>query len=207
MNISKSHPRAPQKHDEIILVAPRSLLMQESWHGLKTDGLSQFIQRIQEYKEFHPRSLMEQDEQFKQIVSYMIFKFEDSIFLMQRKASASEQRLKNKLSIGIGGHLKQEDIIGDEIITWIFREFHEEIRYTGSIKPTLLGFMNDDTNSVGRMHLGAVFLFEGDTNDIAIKSELKEGKLVPLKELNTYYDSMETWSQLITMYLSTIYAQ
>ena len=52
---------------------------------------------------------------------------------MQRRAQTTEKRLMNKYSMGIGGHLRQTDITGKNVIEWARREFDEEIKYAGEI--------------------------------------------------------------------------
>ena len=186
-------------HDEEILVIKSSEF--NLWQGLKQSNLEEIIEIINKKQEFFPRSQMELDENFKQIIPYLVFKYEDSIFLMQRKDSSSEQRLKNKLSIGIGGHIRQEDISTKSIFDWAEREFHEEIDYNSDFKSEIIGILNDDSNSVGRVHLGVVFLLTGDSDQIKIKSELKSGLLVPTKDLQELIPKMETWSQIVSEFM------
>ncbi len=57
--------------------------------------------------------------------------------------------------------------------------------------------LNDDSNSVGRVHVGCVLLLEGDSDDISVKSELKSGMLLPVEEIKKVYASLETWSQIV----------
>lgn len=189
-------------HDEAILVVKTSHI-QNLWQGLKTSNIENFVSLINEKKEFHPRSLMELDENYKQIIPYLVFKFEDSIFVMQRKSTASEQRLKNKLSIGIGGHVREEDISNKSIFDWAKREFHEEIDYQGNLDAKLIGILNDDSNSVGKVHIGLVFLLNGNSDKIKIKSELKSGKLIPIKEIPFFMSKMETWSQIVSEFITS----
>ncbi len=121
----------------------------------------------------------------------------DKYFLMQRKSDASEARLKNKHSLGIGGHIRQEDIGSKTIFDWAAREFAEEIEYNGSFEIEPIGLLNDDSNPVGQVHLGFVFLLKGDSDKIKIRSELKEGKLLTLQECKQLYPAMENWSQIV----------
>ncbi len=116
---------------------------------------------------------------------------------MQRQAKASEQRHKGKFTLGLGGHIRQEDMSTDSIFDWATREFHEEVSYNGSIEIETLGILNDDSNAVGQVHLGLVLLIKGNNADISIKSELKSGTMMTLNELTSYYDDMETWSQMV----------
>ena len=121
----------------------------------------------------------------------------DRYFVMQRKASASEQRLASKLSLGIGGHMRQEDMQGTTLFDWAQREFHEEVSYSGTLTITPLGILNDDTNDVGKVHLGIVLIAQGDNDAIMIKSEHKSGQLMTKQECQEQCLKMESWSQLI----------
>ena len=48
------------------------------------------------------------------------------------------------------------------------------------------------------MHLGVVFLVEGDTPNIAIRETKKlAGELLTLDEMRRFYLQMESWSQIV----------
>lgn len=191
------------KQDELILVVKRKDLFAHHapWSGLKEVHFDTYLQTIQEKKEFLPRSLMEVDTSYKQIIPYLIFEHNNTYFLMQRQGDATEKRLQNKYSLGIGGHIRQEDMTSDSIIEWAKREFHEEVSYDGDVQVTPLGVLNDDSNPVGQVHVGFVFLLTGAHGDISVKSELKSGKLLTLDECKTYFTSMESWSQIVFEFL------
>jgi predicted NUDIX family phosphoesterase len=188
-----------QKHDEDILVVKRSILFSKrpAWQGLDADSLPELIQLITEHREFHPRSQMEVDRRYKQIIPYLVFTHNGRYFLMQRQAHASEQRLKNKFSLGIGGHVRKEDLQTTDIMGWAQREFEEEIAYQGTYTVKPLGLLNDDSNAVGEVHLGLVLLLEGSTDSISVRSELKSGSLYSIDECKDYYPQMESWSQYV----------
>lgn len=197
------HIPQPHVHDEQILVVKRSLLLgNQTLHGFKEDSLDSMLTLIQKHQEFLPRSQMELDPTYKQIIPYLIFRHADQYFLMQRRADSSEQRLKNKCTLGIGGHIRQEDMTQSSIISWAEREFDEEITYHGDIIWRPLGIVNDDTNAVGQVHIGLVFLAEGSSDQITVKSELKSGTLVSLDTCKEQYDRLETWSQFIVDFLA-----
>lgn len=198
--LQKNTPKPQLVNDEQILVVQRAHLFAneaDAWQGIRRTQTDTFINLIYAQQEFKPRSAMELDPTYKQIIPYMIFQSEDRYFLMQRRATASEKRLQNKYSLGIGGHVRQEDVVGANLMDWARREFHEEIAYNGNLNVTTLGILNDDTNEVGRVHLGLVLLLQGDSSEIAIKSELKSGQLLTLGECATYYDQLESWSQCV----------
>ncbi len=192
-------PKPTIKRDEQILVVKRSALFAEvePWHGMNATVFDTLFKTVEQHQEFHPRSLMEEDPTYKQIIPYLVFKHEDKYFLMQRQAKASEQRLKSKYSLGIGGHIRQEDLTNADIMGWAEREFDEEINYTGSYTVKPLGVLNDDSDPVGQVHIGFVLLVEGQSGDISIKSELKSGKLYSLEECEKFYPTMESWSQMV----------
>ncbi len=216
------------KHDESILVVKRNHLFPDgAWQGLKPVDFDHYLHIIECKQEFHSRSLMETDETYKQIIPYLIFEHENKYFLMQRQSNASEKRLQNKYTLGIGGHIRREDLQShsfpsqasvfakatpdrqDEqggknshpIFNWANREFHEEVNYDGSFTIEPLGILNDDSNAVGKVHIGFVFLLHGNSDQISIKSELKSGRLVDLAECTTHMSAMEQWSQRVLAFL------
>jgi predicted NUDIX family phosphoesterase len=192
-----------QKHDEHILVVPREQIFADAqaWHGLKEVDFDQYLQIINDKKEFLPRSIMETEPVYKQIIPYLVFTHDDKYFLMQRKSDASEARLRNKLTLGIGGHIRQEDMQSNSLFAWALREFHEEVEYAGNISVKPLGILNDDSNDVGKVHIGFVLLLQGDSADITIKSELKSGIMMTLQECSAQRETMESWSQFVVDFL------
>lgn len=191
------------KKDEKILVVKRTEIFKDlPWNGLKEVSFDTYLEIIKTKQEFLWRSQMEEDPSYKQIIPYLVFSYEGKLFLMQRKSSSSETRLSSKFSLGIGGHIREEDLAGKTIFDWATREFNEEVNYKGELKIKPLGLLNDDTNAVGQVHIGFVFLLEGNSDQINIKSELKQGNLVSLDECKQYYDRMETWSQIVFDFLS-----
>jgi len=190
------------KQDENILVVKRDYLFDEdSWFGIQKPKDNLFVQTILSRKEFLPRSLMERDQVYKQIIPYLVFNYQDRYFLMQRRSKSSEQRLRSKYSLGIGGHIRQEDIKNADVASWARREFHEEVDYKGSVSIEFLGVLNDDSNDVGKVHIGFVYLLKGDKPDICVKQELQSGTLLTLQECEEYYDAMENWTQIVFDFL------
>jgi predicted NUDIX family phosphoesterase len=65
---------------------------------------------------YQPRSAMEQDPSFKQLIPYVIFRHRDAagrthLFQYTRGKGQGEARLHAKRSIGIGGHISADDAI------------------------------------------------------------------------------------------------
>lgn len=185
---------------EQILVIPSSKLFEHhtQWHGINHQNIESILATIVQYQESMQRSIAENNQTYKQIISYLIFTFEGQLFVMQRKNKPNEQALANKLSIGIGGHMTQTDIQGQTLFDWVSREFEEEVTYEGNLQMHTIGFLNDDTNEVGQRHLGLVILLKGDNPNIAIHgNEHKSGQLMSMEECFEKLDQFEAWSQII----------
>lgn len=199
---------AAQYHDEQILVVPRTALFPDgAWHGLAAINAENFSATVTTHGQFLPRAEMEVNPAYKQIIPYLIFEYNGRYFMMERRAEASEQRLKSKLSLGIGGHIRSEDIDGTDIATWAAREFEEEVSYSGSYTIELIGALNDDSNAVGEVHVGVVYLLRGNSDQIAIKSEHKSGMLLTLEECLSMKERFENWSQIVLDFLANKSAQ
>ena len=190
-------------HDEEILVVAHKKLFPKGFPASKLTSVDMALYQQQALRDgcFMWRSQVETDLSHKQIIPYLVFNYKDTYFLMQRSSSASDVRLRNKYSLGIGGHINRADIEGKSFTQWAEREFAEEISYNGSFSVKPIGLINDESNQVGQVHTGFVFLLKGDSNDIAIRSELKNGRLATLDEIECEYENMETWSQIVFDYL------
>lgn len=197
------HQPLHQNYSEEILVVRRNILFQNNpaWNGINTTTFDTFVENIQRHAAYIPRAHAETNPAYKQIIPYMIFRFEQKIFVMQRKSTASEQRLANKYSLGIGGHIRQEDIIDNDIFSWAKREFEEEVSYNGSLKISKIGVLNDESTEVSKVHLGMVLLLEGDNENIQIKDEHKSGMLLTFTECKALYPLLENWSQMVLNFL------
>ncbi len=182
--------------ESILVVKREHLFPQGAWNGIRVDNFTRYLNIITTKKEFLPRQDMEQNPLYKQIIPYLIFTHEEKLFVMQRRATASETRLQNKYTLGIGGHIRQEDIKTGDLFDWANREFHEEISYHDTMTIEPLGVINDDTNDVGEVHIGFVFLLHGHSADITIKSELKSGTLMTIDECLKRAPKFESWSQI-----------
>jgi len=192
--------------DENVLVVRRSLFDElGSFHGLNFEPekyLQALLSRGNNF--FLPRAQAENDPAHKQIIPYAIIAHGDTVLHYVRGKKAGEQRLVAKGSIGIGGHMNQEDeslfnFAVDEAAyrAGVEREVNEEIRIETVFKDRTVALLNDDTTEVGRVHLGIVHLFRLAEPKVA-KREAMITNMAFLKkeELLARRDSLETWSQL-----------
>ncbi|WP_158214433.1 NUDIX domain-containing protein, partial [Staphylococcus aureus] len=79
------------------------------------------------------------------------------------------------------------------------RELEEEVGLSEQDSQNMeyIGFINDDNNEVGKVHIGVVFKITVSTNDV----EAKETDTLRIKWVEKgnieSYDDFETWSALI----------
>ena len=190
--------------DENVLVVRRSLFDQlGSFQGLNFEPqkyLNALLSRGNNF--FIPRAAAENDPAHKQIIPYAIIACGNRILHYVRGKKAGEQRLVAKGSIGIGGHMNDED---ESLFAWdekayragVEREVSEEIKIETNFEDRIVALLNDDTTEVGRVHLGIVHLFRL----IEPKVEKREAMITSLAfltkdELRARRDILETWSQI-----------
>jgi len=153
---------------------------------------------------FLPRKQAENDPTHKQIIPYALLAFRDKILFYVRGKKAGEQRLVAKGSIGIGGHMNQDDeslfnFAIDEAAyrAGVEREVNEEVKIDTKFEDKIVALINDDTTEVGQVHLGVVHVFKLAEP----KVEKREAMITSLaflgkNELMARRGSLETWSQL-----------
>lgn len=190
-----------QALDEEVLVIPTSALHQVGLFQGFCPEADRYIERLfrPEYFQFLPRSRAENDPAFKQLIPYVVLRYGTQIFVYRRGKAGNEKRLHELLSIGVGGHIGRDDIVTEiSYRTAMLRELEEEIDIQGGYQERCLGLINDDSTSVGQVHLGIVHVFKL-SNPLVTPREnaLRDGQLLPLAELKTRRNEFETWSQFV----------
>lgn len=196
------------KFDEQIIVVPRKVLFNDEknafngfLHKNNIKGKDIF-NALSEY-EVKRRGDMEEDSTFKQLISYCLLENEKGeILVYERLSGGGEERLHGQSSIGVGGHMN--DVMGADSINEVLRvnaqrELEEEVSLAKEDSQNMeyLGFINDDNNEVGKVHMGIVFKITVNTTDV----EAKETDTLRIKWVEKgsieSYDDFETWSALI----------
>ncbi len=185
--------------EQVLVVRRDEIFPDGAWHGFVSDHLERHQRVIREHHFFKPRDEVENDPSFQQIIPYVVFRHRDRYLLTHRLRASSEKRLRKQYSLGVGGHINPGDLEGgDPILDGLKREWAEEVVYDGRFEARLLGFLNEDSSPVSKVHLGVVFLVDGDTAEIKIRETDKlAGELLTLEEMRMYYLSMESWSQIV----------
>jgi predicted NUDIX family phosphoesterase len=192
-----------QKVDERVLVVPSAELDRLG----RFQGFSAEAERyitallVPELMQYRPRSQVEDDPSFKQIIPYVVFRSGDAVFCYTRGKSQGEARLHRLRSLGVGGHVSEQDTQGgkslDAYESAMRRELEEEVEVTSPGRLQRVGLINDDSTPVGQVHLGVVHLFELERPHVAAREEgLAEAGFLPLAHVLTIQLEFETWSQI-----------
>lgn len=193
------------KNDENVLVVRRALFDElGAFQGLQCDSaryLDAFLRR--ENNLFLPRSQAEDDPTHKQIIPYAVFTCEGKILHYVRGSKSGEKRLVAKGSIGIGGHINDGDeslfsFDQDAYRTAVHREIEEELKFEGGYEDRVAALINDDSNEVGRVHLGVVHIVTlKHMNVQAGEKAIAELAFLTPQELRARSEHLETWSQIV----------
>lgn len=195
------------KFDEQIIVVNRETIFNhEKNHfngfiSIEDQRALEIYETLSKY-EVKRRGDMEEDSSYKQLISYCILENEnDEILVYERLTGGGEARLHGLSSIGIGGHMNQLDDTQIEgvLLDNAARELEEEVGVK-DVNPqnlNLIGFINDDDNEVGRVHIGLVFKLKVKTSEVFVNET--DTLKIEWKPENTLMKDAEyeSWSRII----------
>lgn len=148
--------------------------------------------------QFGEKNELEQNENFKQIIPYVILKNQfNQIAIYQRQGT--EKRLHGLWSAGFGGHIEDYEYKESQKITTLLkesavRELREEFSNNEWYKLNFEGVINEELTKVGRTHIALVFSTK--VNEILFESseEISQIKWIDIEDLSLY--QMELWSEM-----------
>lgn len=146
------------------------------------------------------RPLAELDTDYKQLIPYVIVVCGDRVLEYQR--CGGENRLLGKWSLGIGGHINEDDgPTSTAYNTGLHRELREEIGYEMEQwkSPLIVALINDDSTPVGKVHFGVVHILNVESTEVVTKCpNLKNAHFVSMRaaELRRMAGEYEKWSEL-----------
>lgn len=156
---------------------------------------------------YQPRSAMEQDPSFKQLIPYALFRHTDAegmqrLFAYTRGGGQGEARLHAKRSVGVGGHISTDDAgagtVHDVYRKGMRRELDEEVAIDSPYNEKIVGLLNDDITPVGQVHLGIVHLVDVVSPEVTPREEdILDAGFVTIEELLADVEAFETWSQIV----------
>ena len=195
------------KFDEQIIVVNRETIFNhEKNHfngfiSIEDKKALEIYETLSKY-EVKRRGDMEEDPSYKQLISYCILENEnDEILVYERLTGGGEARLHGLSSIGIGGHMNQLDDTQIEgvLLDNAARELEEEVgvKDVNPLNLNLIGFINDDDNEVGRVHIGLVFKLKVKASEVYVNET--DTLKIEWKPENTLMQGAEyeSWSRII----------
>lgn len=202
---------------EQILVFDRSLLEQIGMFQGTSTEVERYLRAIfdEGRTRFHPRHLAEQDPSLQQIIPYVVFRHEDTVFSYVRGKKAGETRLVGNRSIGVGGHINPVDAARSldqathatraTYLEAVRREIEEEVIVEGPFDPIMCAVLKDDSNDVGTVHFGVIHICELQGPLVRRREQqLTQSGFLPIEELQgARREELETWSQLTINLVST----
>ena len=155
---------------------------------------------------FMDRGAAEDDPSHKQLIPYCIFRIKDETgtryLHYNRGKSGGESRLHAQGSMGIGGHInpidEREDHLGKETyMAGVDREIDEELNSAGNHSHQIVALLNDDSNSVGQVHLGVVHMVDLENAQVTANEDaIANLGFYTLEQLRgDLYEHLETWTQ------------
>jgi len=197
---------------ENVLVFPRSVFERLGvFQGFSTN-VDHYLPTILDPKNnsFLSRALAETNPDFKQIIPYVVITDGKSVLHYVRGKKAGEQRLVAKGSIGIGGHINDDDhtlfAFGLQAFQdAVRREVCEELSLQGDFDARPVGLINDDSTEVGRVHFGVVHVMFRKPEQVKKNEQvITQLGFLPVEELMAKREQMETWSQLCLDHLGAL---
>lgn len=145
------------------------------------------------------RSEAEQDKRYKQLIPYVLILCHDRILRYRRGKGGQETRLHGLFSVGIGGHIADED---DNLFSahrgyhdGMRREVKEEVEIEAS-NEAAVAVINDDSTEVGLVHFGVVHVMHVASEEIVgRRSGILAPEFVSIAEATKDLSAYETWSR------------
>ena len=192
--------------EEQILVIERKVFEQIGmFQGLAFD-VDRYLKKIfaQGVAFFMPRSQVEEDPAYKQLIPYVIMNCKGKYLSYVRGRRAGEKRLVGNISIGIGGHINPIDDMPlfnsdfyETYLAAVEREVAEEVSVETSRTDDIVALLNDESNEVGRAHLGIVHYWTLAAPTVSKREQMiTQMTFKTAAELEEVRDAMETWSGL-----------
>ncbi|MFA6186523.1 MAG: hypothetical protein WC770_04835 [Phycisphaerae bacterium] len=162
---------------------------------------------------FMPRSQVEKDPAYKQLIPYVIMSYNGKYLSYVRGKRAGETRLVGNRSIGIGGHINPIDADNSSLFAYLYenylaavaREVAEEVSIETNHTNNIVALLNDESNDVGSVHLGIVHYWKLDAPNINRREQMiTQMTFMTSAELHGVFDTLETWSGLCVKNLEEI---
>jgi len=158
------------------------------------------------------RSEAEQDKRYKQLIPYALILCNDKILRYRRGKGGQETRLHGLYSVGVGGHISEEDngLFSSSQLGYteaMRRELMEEVAIDAT-KEVAVAVINDDSTEVGYVHLGVVHIVHVTDESVADRrSGIVGPEFIPITEAVKNPSAYESWSSFCLQNLEALLAK
>ena len=154
------------------------------------------------------RSEAEQDKRYKQLIPYVLVICNDKILRYRRGRGGQETRLHGLYSVGVGGHISEEDhglfSNGFGYHEGMRRELMEEVAID-EVKEAAVAVINDDSTEVGSVHFGVVHVLHvANETIVGRRSGIVSPEFVPMVEAKKDPSGYESWSRFCLEHLDSL---
>lgn len=189
--------------EQVLAVSEDNFIEAGYFQGFKKEDDGEFYQKILSNVRYIDREDAEVNDAWKQIIPYILVRFEDKYLVLKRLDDSGESRLKEAYSFGVGGHINSNDSSAykdgsDVIESGMLRELNEEIKLAKLDSLNLVGYVYTELQDVSRHHIAFVYeaILGSEEYEILEKDQL-EPYLVDVIELPKYLNNNEQWAEII----------
>lgn len=198
---------------EALAVKRETLFNEGGFQGFVSIKDRDFVADIIQNHSYYARGEeLEHDASLKQVIPYVwiINPETKKVFLYKRAFNANkeegefrEERYMNNYSGGVGGHIDRDTEEGSEnpVEKAMLRELAEEVVMSEKLTPKIIGFINDDSDSLGEVHFGVVAIAR-TAGEVKAKEEegLISGGFYSVEEAEKIFSSpenkVENWTRI-----------
>jgi len=157
------------------------------------------------------RTEAEQDKRHKQLIPYVLLICRDKILRYRRGRGGQETRLHGLCSVGVGGHISEEDhgLFSQDrgYQEGMRRELMEEVAVDAAHEPAVAA-INDDSTEVGCVHFGVVHVVHLPDEKVANRrSGIVSPEFIPMAEAVKDASNYESWSRFCLEHLDLLRAK
>ncbi|WP_144624902.1 hypothetical protein [Bacillus velezensis] len=214
-----------KKEDELVLVVPRDKLFDNeklTFQGSTSDSniVDAIMDNIDKYYTSMRRGGVNETDvpksknaelnfDYKQPIPYIVIRRKGFYFVTERLSKGGEARLHGKLAMGVGGHMNPIGIEGcNDLYSFkkvleinTRREIEEELSISQKdFEIKLIGLINDDSDTVGKVHIGILGIIDLDlmTGVNVIETDQLAGQWISLYPLkHDHYEKLENWGKIV----------
>jgi predicted NUDIX family phosphoesterase/uncharacterized membrane protein len=195
----------PEKHYHDVL----------SFQGFRPDDGTLCLTLLAGADTYIARTEAEEISGCKQVITYVIVTHGTKVLSFKRgRFNRAAEFLRSSMCIGFGGHVSEIDrtifsFNDSGVRANAERELREELKFANSatiVKPDdfqCVGIINDDSNEVGRRHVGIVLQYDIADRDWSLWESIQRGEAsinqlqwIDIVNTNVDISRYEYWSQL-----------